>query len=79
MCTVGYLFTQILQRICVPAIGCNTMFRPPLRCQFSCKGIMQQSGFARFMGIEDEMHLFLGGIELGKQRLNTCDNALLLG
>lgn len=40
---------------------------------------MQQSSFARFMGIEDGLHLFLGGIELGKQRLNTCDNALLLG
>lgn len=53
------------------------LFRPPLRCQLSRKGVVKQGGFTRFMGIEDGLHLFLGGIELGKQGLNTCDNALL--
>lgn len=53
------------------------MLIPPLRCQLSRKGSMQQSGFARLMGIEDGLHLFLGGIELGKQGLTACDNALL--
>ncbi len=31
------------------------------------------------MGVEDGLHLCLGGIELGKQRLNARNKALLLG
>lgn len=77
MCAVGYLLTQILECIRVPTIGRNTVFLSPLRCQLSRKGIMQQSSFARFMGIENGLHLCLSSIELGKQGLNTCDNALL--
>lgn len=38
---------------------------------------MQQRSLARFMGIEDGLHLCLGGIELGKQRLNARHKALL--
>lgn len=41
--------------------------------------LIQQCGLARFMGIEDGLHLCLGGIELGKQRLNARNKALLLG
>ena len=39
---------------------------------------MQQRSLARFMGVEDGLYLCLGGIELGKQRLNTRHKALLL-
>lgn len=50
---------------------------PPLRCQFPCKSSVQYGGFVRFMGIEDGLNLFLGGIELGKQRLKARNKALL--
>lgn len=41
------------------------------------KSIVQQGGFAHFVSIEDGLYPFLGVIELGKQGLDTCDNALL--
>ena len=40
---------------------------------------MQQGGFALFVIIENRLHLFLGSIELGKQGLDACDKAFLLG
>lgn len=39
---------------------------------------MQQRSRARFMVIEDGLHLCLGGIELGKEGLDARDNAPLL-
>lgn len=69
--------TNILYTYKTPIIVGNVTIGSPLFCHFSCKGIVQQGSFARFMGIEDGLHLFLGSIELGKQRLDACDNALL--
>ena len=54
------------------------MFLPPLRRQFSREGVVQQGGFAGFVGVEDGLDFFPGGVEFRKERLDTCDNALLL-
>lgn len=39
---------------------------------------MQQRSLARFMGVEDGLHLFLGGVKLGKHGLDVRNNAPLL-
>lgn len=62
----------------MPFVIRKLMFLPPLRRQFSREGGVQQGGFAVFMGIEDGLRLFLGGVKLGKQRLNARNKALLL-
>lgn len=55
------------------------MFRPPLRRQLPRKGVAQQGGFAGFVGVEDGLRLFLGGVELGKEGVDARDKAMLLG
>ncbi len=55
------------------------MFLPPLFCQFSGKGFVQQGGFAGFVGVEYCLYFFPGGIELGKEGFNARDEAVLLG
>ena len=55
------------------------MFFPPLRRQFSREGRVQQGGFAGFVGVEDGLDFFPGGVELRKERFDARDEAALLG
>lgn len=55
------------------------MFLPPLRRQFSRESVVQQGGFAGFVGVEDGLDFFLGGIELRKEGFDARDKAMLLG
>ena len=55
------------------------MFLPPLRRQFSREGVVQQGGFAGFVGVEDGLDFFLGGIEFRKEGFDARDEAVLLG
>ena len=55
------------------------MFLPPLRGQFSREGCVQQGGFTGFVGVEDGLDFFPGGVELRKEGFDARDEAALLG
>lgn len=54
------------------------MFLPPLRRQFPRESVVQQGGFAGFVGVEDGLDFFLGGIEFRKEGFDARDEAVLL-
>ena len=40
---------------------------------------MQQGGFTGFVGVEDGLDFFLGGVEFRKEGFDARDEAVLLG
>lgn len=62
----------------MPAFESDSLFPPPLRRQFSREGVVQQGGFAGFVGVEDGLDFVLGGVELRKEGFDARDKALLL-
>lgn len=63
----------------MPAFESDSLFLPPLRGQFPREGGVQQGGFAGFVGVEDGLDFFPGGIELRKEGFDARDKAVLLG
>ncbi len=53
------------------------MFLPPLRRQFPRESVVQQGGFAGFVGIEDGLDFFPGVIELRKEGFDARNEMLL--
>ena len=55
------------------------MFLSPFRRQFPCESLVQQGGFAGFVGVEDGLDFFPGGVEFRKEGFDARDEAVLLG
>ena len=63
----------------MPAFESDSLFLPPLRRQFPRESVVQQGGFTGFVGVEDGLDFFPGGVEFRKEGFDARDEAALLG